>query len=244
MEVPRIIPLIEDAPALLHAKELVKSTILSWEERFGTAPEKFRVFLGKSDSALSFGHVASTLSCKYAISGISELNSELDTGTGIIFGAGTLPFRGNLNLKNAENFFREYRGISTITLQSAVRYSHGKGEAEALVRLAEARLPESPNIYSSEEKEEIINLIGVFGTRYSRIIRELSPAINQLACLLPQQRDRLMHKGTGGYSRNAPDISCLVSLCRSDIGKELETSMPSEDLHLPRAIKFTGASTQ
>lgn len=241
MEVPRIIPLIEDAPALLHAKELVKSTILSWEERFGTAPEKFRVFLGKSDSALSFGHVASTLSCKYAISGISELNSELDTGTGIIFGAGTLPFRGNLNLKNAENFFREYRGISTITLQSAVRYSHGKGEAEALVRLAEARLPESPNIYSSEEKEEIINLIGVFGTRYSRIIRELSPAINQLACLLPQQRDRLMHKGTGGYSRNAPDISCLVSLCRSDIGKELETSMPSEDLHLPRAIKFTGA---
>lgn len=241
MEVPRIIPLIEDTPALMHAKELAENTILSWEKRFGKAPEKFRVFLGKSDSALSFGHVASTLSCKYAISGISELNSELDTCTGIIFGAGTLPFRGHLNMKNAENFFREYRGIGTITLQSAVRYSHEKGEAEALVRLAEKRLPESPDIYSSEEKEEIANLIGIFGARYSRIIREMSSTINQLASLLPQQRDRLMHNGTGGYSRSAPDISGLVSLCRSDIGKELNSSMPAEDLHIPRAIKFTGA---
>lgn len=241
MEVPRIIPLIEDAPALLHAKELAENTIISWEKRFGAAPEKFRVFLGKSDSALSFGHVASTLSCKYAISGISELNSELDTCTGIIFGAGTLPFRGHLNLKNAENFFKEYRGIGTITLQSALRYSHEKGDAEALVRLAEAKLPESPNIFSSEEKEEIVNLIGIFGAKYSRIIRELSPTINQLASLLPQQRDRLMHGGSGGYSRSAPDISGILSLCRSDIGKELNSSMPAEDLNLPRAIKFTGA---
>ncbi len=116
MEVPHIIPLIEDAPALLHAKGLTESTILTWEEDFGEAPEKFRVFLGKSDSALSFGHVASMLSCKYAINGISELNSKLDTSIGIIFGAGTLPFRGHLDLKNAENFFNEYRGIATITL--------------------------------------------------------------------------------------------------------------------------------
>lgn len=241
MEVPRIIPLIEDTPALLHAKELAKNTLLAWKERFGTAPEKFRVFLGKSDSALSFGHVASTLSCKYAINGISELDSELDTKTGIIFGAGTLPFRGHLSLKNAENFFREYQGVGTITLQSALRYSHGKGDAEALVRLAKEKLPETPEVFSSEEKEEIVNLIGIFGARYSRIIRELSFTINQLAGLLPQQRDRLMHMGSSGYSRSAPDISGLINLCRSDIGKELNSSMPAEDLHLPRAIKFTGA---
>ncbi len=241
MEVPRIIPLIEDAPALLHAKELAERTILAWKEHFGTVPEKFRVFLGKSDSALSFGHVASTLSCKYAINGISELNSELDTETGIIFGAGTLPFRGHLNLKNAENFFAEYRGIGTITLQSALRYSHEKGDAQALVSLAKARLPETPEIYSDEEKNEIINLIGIFGARYSRILRELAPMINRVAELLPQQRDRLMHKGSGGYSRSTPDISGLTELCRADIGKELENYMPSEDLHLPRAIKFTGA---
>lgn len=130
MEVPCIIPLIEDAPALLQAKELAKNTIFAWKENFGAVPEKFRVFLEKSDSALSFGHVASTLSCKYAINELCELNSELDTQTGIIFGAGTLPFRGHLDLKNAENFFREYQGIETITLQSALRYNHKKGDAE------------------------------------------------------------------------------------------------------------------
>jgi phosphoenolpyruvate carboxylase len=241
MEAPRIIPLIEDAPALLNAKKLAESTILAWKENFGAAPEKFRVFLGKSDSALSFGHVASTLSCKYAINGISELNSELDTDTGIIFGAGTLPFRGHLDLKNAENFFNEYRGIGTITLQSAIRYSHGKEDARALIDLAKARLPETPEIFSREEKAEIINLIGIFGANYARTLRELAPTINRIADLLPQQRDRLMHKGSGAYSRNAPDISGLVELCRTDIGKELEASMPAENLHLPRAIKFTGA---
>lgn len=241
MEVPRIIPLIEDAPALLQAKELTEKTISAWKVRFGTTPEKFRVFLGKSDSALSFGHVASTLSCKYAINEISELNLELDTETSIIFGAGTLPFRGHLNLKNAENFFREYKGIGTITLQSAVRYSHREGDAESLVDLAKTRLPGIPELFSSEEKEEIVNFIGIFGARYSRIIRELSSTINQLADLLPQQRDRLIHRGSGGYSRSAPDISDMIRLCRSDIGKELKTSMPAENLHLPRAIKFTGA---
>jgi len=65
--------------------------------------------------------------------------------------------------------------------------------------------------------------------------------INRIAELLPQQRDRLMHRGNGAYSRTAPDISGLTDLCRSDIGKELESSMPVKDLHLPRAIKFTGA---
>ena len=50
-----------------------------------------------------------------------------------------------------------------------------------------------------------------------------------------------MHRGNGGYSRSAPDISGIVNLCRSDIGKELQASMPAEDLHLPQAIKFTGA---
>ncbi len=65
--------------------------------------------------------------------------------------------------------------------------------------------------------------------------------INSIAELLPQQRDRLMHKGSCGYSRSAPDISGLVRLCHKDIGKELETGMPAENLHLPRAIKFAGA---
>jgi phosphoenolpyruvate carboxylase len=241
MEVPRIIPLIEDAPSMLHATELVENTMHAWKERFGAAPDRFRVFLGKSDSALSFGHVASALSCKYAINGLSELNSEIDTQIGIIFGAGTLPFRGHLDLKNADNFFREYRGIGTITLQSALRYSHKKGDAKALVNLAKAKLPETPELFSAEEKEEIVNLIGIFGAGYSRILRQLAPMINRIADLLPQQRDRLMHKGTGGYSRNAPDISGVVKLCCSDIGKELEASMPAENLHLPRAIKFTGA---
>ncbi len=54
--------------------------LLERKKYFGAPPKSVRVFMGKSDSALSFGHVASTLSRKDSINGISELNSELDTG--------------------------------------------------------------------------------------------------------------------------------------------------------------------
>lgn len=241
MEVPRIIPLIEDVQGLLNAKVLVNDTLFGLKETLGATPQKFRAFLGKSDSALSFGHAASTLACKYAICELNELNTELDTDIGVIFGAGTLPFRGHLSLENADNFLNEYRGIETITLQSALRYNHEKGNAKALVRLAKDRLPEVPLSYSSEEKAELVNLIGIFGARYSRTIQELASTINRVSDLLPQQRDRLMRAGSSGYSREVPDISGIVRLCQKDVGKELEASMPKENLNLPRAIKFTGA---
>ncbi|WP_406662019.1 phosphoenolpyruvate carboxylase [Methanolobus sp. ZRKC3] len=241
MEAPGIIPLLEDVPGLLNAGSIIGKTIAARQGLSDEMLKKHRVFIGKSDSALSFGHVASTLSCKYAISSLNELEMESGTDIGIIFGAGTLPFRGHLTLQNAHNFFEEYRGIDTITLQSAIRYNHEKGDAEKLVRRAKSRLSKPARIFSSTEKEEIINIIGIFGASYNRAIRQFSSSINSIADLLPRQRDRLMRDGGTGYARDVPDITGVSGLCRNDIKKELEESMPVENMDLPRAIKFTGA---
>ncbi|WP_370575926.1 phosphoenolpyruvate carboxylase [Methanomethylovorans sp.] len=241
MEAPRIIPLIEDVPSLINAKEIIGNTIVAYQEQFNATPEKYRVFLGKSDSSLTFGHVASALSCKYAINSLNELETSTDISIGIIFGAGALPFRGHVTLNNSDNFFNEYRGIDTLTLQSGLRYDHEVGDAEKLVRLAKSKLSKSPNKFSDHEKEELINIIGIFGARYNRTIKQILPLINCVADLLPQQRDRLTRGGNTGYSRDAPNITHLTCFCRNDIRKELETSMAAKNLDLPRAIKFTGA---
>ncbi|MDG6245031.1 MAG: phosphoenolpyruvate carboxylase [Methanolobus sp.] len=241
MEPPRIIPLIEDVPGLLNAKEIISNTILESRDQLNDKVEKYRIFIGKSDSALTFGHVASTLSCKYAISSLHELEPEIDTEIGIIFGGGALPFRGHVTLENADNFFEEYRGIDTLTLQSGLRYDHEEGKAENLVKYAKNKLSKSPDIFTDEEKEELINIIAIFGSRYNRALKSISPTINSISDFLPQQRDRLTRGGKTGYSRDAPNITQISGFCRSDIKKELEISMPEINLDLPRAIKFTGA---
>ncbi|WP_370575472.1 phosphoenolpyruvate carboxylase [Methanomethylovorans sp.] len=241
MEPPHIIPLIEDAPGLLNAKDIIYNTILGCQDQLNDTFERYRVFLGKSDSALTFGHVASTLSCKYAISTLHELEAGMDTKIGIIFGGGALPFRGHVTLGNADNFFEEYRGIDTLTLQSGLRYDHETGDAENLVKIAKSKLSESPDEFSDHEKEELINIIAIFGARYNRAVKSAAPVVNSISDFLPQQRDRLTRGGKTGYSRDAPDIAQISGFCRSDIKKELEACMPSKNLDLPRAIKFTGA---
>jgi phosphoenolpyruvate carboxylase len=241
MEPPRIIPLIEDVPGLLNAKNIISNTILGCQNQLNDTFERYRIFIGKSDSALTFGHVASTLSCKYAISSLHELEAGIDTKIGIIFGGGALPFRGHVTLKNADSFFEEYRGIDTITLQSGIRYDHKKGDAENFVKHAKNKLSRSPDEFSDDEKEELINIIAIFGARYNRAIQSISPVVNSISDFLPQQRDRLTRGGKTGYSRDAPDVTQISGFCRSDIKQELESSMPVRNLNLPRAIKFTGA---
>lgn len=238
---PRIIPLIEDVPGLVNAKDIIGNTIHAYREQLNETPENYRVFMGKSDSALTFGHVASTLSCKYAISGLRELETDIDTQIGIIFGAGALPFRGHVTLENADNFFNEYRGIDTVTLQSGLRYDHEKSDAKKFVKRAGRGLSKSAHSFSDDEKEELINIIGIFGARYNRSIQQFSSIVNRIADLLPHQRDRLMRGGSTGYARDAPNAASVIDLCSQDIGKELAASMPDGSLDLPRAIKFTGA---
>jgi len=241
MEPPRIIPLIEDASGLLNAKSIVYDTILAYREQLNETIEKYRVFMGKSDSSLAFGHIASTLSCKYAITTLHELEADTGIGIGIIFEGGALPFRGHVTLRNSDNFFKEYCGVDTITLQSGLRYDHEEGDAEEFVRRAKDQLSGTPETFSDEEKEELINIIGIAGASYNREIRHLSSTISCIADFLPQNRDRLAHRGGTGYARDAPDVEGMLLLCREDIAKELKESMPPGGMNLPRAIKFTGA---
>ena len=118
MKVPRIIPLIEDAPSLLCTAELtIENTMHAWKERFG----HHRQVQGISGK-IGFAHLShvQTLSCKYAINGLSELNSKSTPKSGLSSELG-LASR-HLDLKT------QTPGVPGIgpLLQSALRYSHKK----------------------------------------------------------------------------------------------------------------------
>lgn len=241
MNVPQIIPLLEEVPSLLAAARIVERGLSAYEKNLDMSLERYRAFIGKSDSALLFGHMASALACKHAISSIRELEQKIDTTLGIIFGGGALPFRGHITLENAENVFKEYAGIDTITLQSGLRYDHGIDKAKEFVKLAKSRLPSKARIFQQDEKEEMVNIIGIFGKNYIHMLYQIANIVNRVADLLPDQRDRLTREGIIGYSRDISMIEKVADLCRADIGKGLLNAQCKESLNLPRAIKYTGA---
>jgi phosphoenolpyruvate carboxylase len=241
MKVPQIIPLFEGLPPQFNAKKVLKEYIARSEEKLDISFDKFRVFVGKSDSALLFGHVASAFSCKYAISSVRELEKEMDIEIGMIFGGGSLPFRGHVTLENIENVLREYPGIDTITLQSGLRYDHGIEKAREFIKIVKKKLPTEARFYSQDEKREIIEIAGILAKTYIKTLYRVADAVKKVAELLPNQRDRLTTGGVIGYSRNAPDLVDFSKRCRWDTRKELLEIQAEESLELPRAIKFTGA---
>lgn len=212
IETPVIIPLIESVESLLKAEEIIRK-IPSCFNKLDIKKERFRVFIGKSDASLFSGHTAGALACKYAIQELRELEKEIPHRIGIILGAGALPFRGHVTSSNAENLFSEYRGIDTITIQSALRYDHR--DAEKFIKAIVLRQPE---YRSEDEKKEILQIIRIMEEEYRKAIPAMAGVINTIAGLLPNQRDRLISSGIAGYARKTEN-----------------------ELKLPRAIKFTGA---
>ncbi|MDP3105396.1 MAG: phosphoenolpyruvate carboxylase [Candidatus Methanoperedens sp.] len=213
IEPPVIIPLLESVESLLKAKE----TILSCFNKIELDRESFRVFFGKSDAALFSGHVSSALACKFAIHELRELGDEISFRLGIILGAGALPFRGHVTFSNAKNLFSEYRGIDTITIQSALRYDHPPGDAEKFIKAIDFH--GQPEYRNEDEKQEILQIIRIMEKEYREVIPGMAGIINMISGLLPNQRDRLIANGAVGYARKAGD----------------------DKVRLPRAIKFTGA---
>ena len=86
-----VIPLFEDAFVQLKAKALLGEVFKGEEVR------EVRLFLGKSDSAVKHGHLASALAIAYTLSRLGDVESELGLRIRPILGMGSPPFRGGLN---------------------------------------------------------------------------------------------------------------------------------------------------
>ena len=239
----KLIPLVEAVPQLVTIQDMLGEYIAGCKQ-LKVADQTLRVMLGRSDAALDYGHVASALSTKLAISGCYACGEAMDLTIAPIMGAGTLPFRGHVTPNNAERLVREFSGLRTVTIQSSLRYDYDRHETIRFVKKIHRGLQKPrPTVYSSPQRDEILLLIAAFTKHYLRTFYQIINPIKAISDLFPNQRDRLARKGPMGYSRDVPKPADLAAhIGDRALAAELKRVRVKGTLpDLPRAIKYTGA---
>jgi len=197
-----VIPLIEDFDSILAADKIVEPHIKA------VKPKYLRVFIARSDPALNYGLLSAVLLSKLAFSKLKVLEKKLEVSIHLILGVGSMPFRGHLSPENVEEFLSEYKGLSTVTIQSALKYDYPSAQVKDCINTLNKRLPdgEPPTIDHAEE-EKLVEILHKSGRFYERVVEELAPLINSVASYVPARRARKLHIGLFGYSRRVGGVS-------------------------------------
>lgn len=211
-ETIEVIPLIEDLKSILSMNEILSSFVKT------VKPKYLRVFLARSDPALNYGLVCAVGLSKLALSQLKRFEESTNVSIHPILGVGSMPFRGHLSPENLKNFVEEYRGVYTITIQSALKYDYPSDEVKNVISFLNENLPyKEPVIIELHEAEALKGVLFKFMEKYQSVVERLAPLINSVASIIPSRRARKLHIGLFGYSRSLGRVS------------------------LPRAIPFAGA---
>ncbi len=208
----KVIPLVEDMDSILHVDQIIRPYIEA------VKPKHQRVFIARSDPALNYGLICAVLLSKIALSKLKQLEKEQNIAIHPILGVGSKPFRGHLSPENIDNFLEEYKGLSTVTVQSAFRYDYSTEQVKEGIQTLNQRLPNGElDAISQAEEQVLLGVLAKCSHHYENQIESMAPLINSVAAYVPQRRARKLHIGLFGYSR------CVAGVC------------------LPRAIAFSAA---
>ncbi len=230
-EPPRIIPLIEEVIRHLHADKLLEGFHANVSKQLGMLYDSYRVFLGKSDAALGYGHLASSISLIIAMSKVARWGQQEGVRIYPIVGVGKPPFRGHLAPHAVGKFVEQYRGYYTVTIQTALRYDTPREEYIATLRVLRENAAGEPRILSREEEGMLAEAARIATREYLRFLLHAADMIYTVSRHVPKRRERVP---TEQYGRDispslafASDPSLLVNA---------KSTLP-----LPRAIRFTAS---
>jgi len=215
-----VIPLFEDFDTFFNVEDILEKylTYLQTEHQF--KPKYLRVFIARSDPTMNMGLIPAMLGCKVAISACRYFMEKHDIKTYPWIGAGALPFRGGVRPENTDAVINEYRGIYSLTIQSAFRNDYFLPKVKQAIAEFNIQIPKNWQTYRPLAQPEI-KKIQNFSTQaipyFQQTIESVASLINCIAAKLPNHRERVQHTGLFGYSRGVGEVK------------------------LPRAIKFTGA---
>ena len=213
-----IIPLFEQVSTIIRSNEILEEYFDIHKKAFGFLPQNVRPFIARSDPALNSGVVPTVLAVKIALSRYQKFAKKHKVNLYPIIGVGTLPFRGGLNPVKIKDFINEYKGINTVTVQSAFRYDFAKKDVIKATKTLESELPKGKaKSISPDEEQKLISIIKTFEQIYQNTVEGIAPTINKVASYIPKRRERVQHIGLFGYSRGIGQVK------------------------LPRAISFTGS---
>ena len=214
-----LIPLLESVETMADV-DILEEYVDFLENEIGEKPEYLRVFIARSDPAMNAGLIPTMLSVKHALSNQHEFGKRRGIKIYPWIGGGSLPFRGAINPENIDATIEEYKGASSLTIQTAFRSDYPMEMVKKGIKKLNKEMPQNLDNYlriSEEEGEKIKHFNKKAAQIFQSSIESLAPVINQFANKLPSHRERVQHVGLFGYARGVGKVT------------------------LPRAIKFCGA---
>jgi len=213
-----LIPLVEGVDDQMNVRALLEKYVKLHQKKYGKKPPYMRPFLARSDPALLSGFVPNVLANKIALSDIYAFGKSVGVPMYPWIGAGSLVFRGGISPPRAKQFVDEYRGIRTVTIQSAFRYDYPLSQVKTSIKLLQKLIPKSIAQRVEESDRKLLeSAIAKFSSIYQTTVAELIPDLEPIFRAVPRRRERRQHIGLLAYTRN--------------VGKKT----------LPRAINFTAA---
>lgn len=210
-----VIPLFENMESILNSSHILEEYLKNKELHYQ------RVFLARSDPALNYGHLAAILSLKVALFRLENLEKRWGKPILPIVGVGSCPFRGNFKPTNIENCLKGYPSVQTFTIQSAFKYDYPSEKViQAIKKLNQTKRKEAIPV---EDEEKVVELAEKSSQIYQSELELVAPLVSQVSPYVPPRRQRKLHIGLFGYSREAAS--------RKN-GKQIT---------LPRAIAFCAA---
>lgn len=197
-----LIPIVEDYDSIFTVDRILEPFVRSVNPRY------LRVFIARSDPALNYGLLSAVLLAKVALSKLYHMARRLNVGIYPILGVGSLPFRGHLSPHNIENFLEEYRGVSTVTIQSALKYDYPFEQTKNCIDKLNVCLPNDiPSPIDREDEEMLDSILQKCASLYAKTIEGLAPLINSVSSYVPPRRARKLHIGLFGYSRRVGAVT-------------------------------------
>lgn len=197
-----VIPLVEDFKSIYNVDTIVQPYIKA------VKPKHMRVFIARSDPALNYGLICAVLLSKIGLYKLKKLEKEENVDIHPIIGVGSKPFRGHLSPDNTECFLKEYKGVSTVTIQSAARYDYPLEKVQQFVATLNKCLPNGePDPISPEEDKLLASVLDKCRKQYEAVAEVLAPLVNCISPYVPQRRARKLHIGLFGYSRSVAGVS-------------------------------------
>ena len=209
-----VIPLIETVERQIHADAVAEAFHRALIKEATLFIDTMRIFLGKSDSALHSGHIASSLSLKIAINKLFRWSEEKFINVKIILGMGKPPFRGHLALHNIDTWIENWKSYSTVTIQSALRYDTDYSKYIEIIEKLLNNVDTKPNLLDVDTERALIKIILQTTPVYRRNLINIVKGLKELFNTIPSMRERIAYQK---YGRNI------------------------ERIVVPRAIRFTAA---
>ncbi len=203
-----VIPLLEDELRITQVDTLVEKYLTL----LGRPVPHLRVFLARSDPALNYGMIGAVLMSKIALQRLDRLEHKLGIPLYPIVGVGSAPFRGNFRPRTVDSFLKGHPSVQTFSIQSSFKYDNSAEVARDAIAKVNAHKRGEP---TPIDEERALDLLKRTRARYQEQIVKLADLINLVAPHVPRRRDRRLHIGLFGYSREAGDGDTKVSLPRA-----------------------------